>query len=53
MTVAERLSSTSGGKGFMATYVAKSICKQKPDLASTPPVMKWMQSNVMDLVGRG
>ena len=53
MTVAERLSSTSGGKGFMATYVAKSICKQKPKLSSTEPIKKWMGDNLMDLIGRG
>jgi len=53
MTVAERLSSTSGGKGFMATYVAKSICKQKPKLSSTKAIKKWMGDNFMDLVGRG
>ena len=49
MTVAERL---SGKKGFMGTYVAKSICKQKPALQSEPRMRKWMGDNFSDLCGR-
>jgi hypothetical protein len=51
MTVAGRLTG-GGGKGFMATYVAKSICKQKPSLKTEPRMRKWMGDNFSDLCGR-
>lgn len=50
MTVAERL---TGKGGFLGTYVAKSICNQKPKLKSEPRMVKWMAANAMDIIGRG
>lgn len=50
MKVAYRL---TGVKGFMAAYVAKAIVKTKPNLASTPTIVKWMKSNTLECLGRG
>ena len=52
MQVAKRLSG-AGAKGFMTTYVAKSICKQKPSLQSNPAIVEWMGDNLSSLCGRG
>jgi len=50
MKVAYRL---TGVKGFMAAYVAKAIVKTKPNLSSTPTIVKWMKSNTLECLGRG
>lgn len=50
MKVAYRL---TGVKGFMAAYVAKAIVKTKPNLSSTPALVKWMKSNTLECLGRG
>jgi len=52
MTVAGRLTGGNSGKGFMGTFVAKSISKQKPSLKEEPRMRKWIGENFSDLCGR-
>lgn len=53
MKVAKRLSGSSAGKGFLTTYVAKSIFSQKSSLQEHPALVEWCADNQLELCGRG